>query len=224
MVAVKGVPLPEIRRTVDQETIFEVGTNDDQEPNFEVECHIPDTIHNLQASQKNAVTSHRHQKYAADAQVTEIFRIALNLAGQRSSHIELLTDHLQETIREMNRDIASGNEHHKRSSEYAFPETGRSNKRVEKRKKKCWRVLRHPLILYAPSCTIPTQRHGITIFEDIKVFQLLQFRYNLLEFFPRIWFVGSFVGANYVVINCKFWVSTRVDGVNNLRLGPSDLR
>ncbi|KAG7368905.1 MULE transposase domain containing protein [Nitzschia inconspicua] len=143
-VAVKGVPLPEIRMTVEaairgtndeQEPIFEVGTDDDQEPMFEVECHIPDTIHNLQVSQQNAVTSLRHQKNAADAQVTELFRTALNLAGQRSGHIELLKDHLQEVIRKMNSDIASGNEHHKRSSGYAFPETGRSNKRVEKRKK-----------------------------------------------------------------------------------------
>ncbi|KAG7339132.1 hypothetical protein IV203_020075 [Nitzschia inconspicua] len=56
-VALKGVPLPEIRRTVeaglhgmneDQEINVEVGTSDDQEPNFEVECHIPNTIHNLQ--------------------------------------------------------------------------------------------------------------------------------------------------------------------------------
>ncbi|KAG7338736.1 SWIM zinc finger domain protein [Nitzschia inconspicua] len=143
-VAVKGVPLPEIRRTVEaalrgtndeQEPIFEVGTDEDQEPIFEVECHIPDTIHNLQVSQQNAVTSLRHQKNAADAQVTELFRTALNLAGQRSGHIELLKDHLQEVIRKMNSDIASGNKHHKRSSGYAFPETGRSNKRVEKRKK-----------------------------------------------------------------------------------------
>ncbi|KAG7372707.1 hypothetical protein IV203_018850 [Nitzschia inconspicua] len=68
-VAVKGVPLPEIRRTVvaelhgrnmDQEPIFEVGTNEDQEPIFEVECHIPDTIHNLQVSRQNAVTPLRH--------------------------------------------------------------------------------------------------------------------------------------------------------------------
>ncbi|KAG7350225.1 hypothetical protein IV203_009585 [Nitzschia inconspicua] len=143
-VALKGVPLPEIRMTVEtairgandeQEPIFEVGTDDDQEPMFEVECHIPDTIHNLQVSQQNAVTSLRHQKNAADAQVTELFRTALNLAGQRSGHIELLKDHLQEVIRKMNSDIASGNEHHKRSSGYAFPEMGRSNKRVEKRKK-----------------------------------------------------------------------------------------
>ncbi|KAG7350067.1 hypothetical protein IV203_012664 [Nitzschia inconspicua] len=132
-VAAKGVPLPEIRRTVvaelhgknmDQEPIFEVGTNEDQEPIFEVECHIPNTIHNLQVSEN-----------AADAQVTELFRTALNLAGERRSHLKLLRDHLHEVIRKMNSDIASGNEHHKRSSGYAFPETGRSNKRVEKREK-----------------------------------------------------------------------------------------
>ncbi|KAG7343102.1 hypothetical protein IV203_021047 [Nitzschia inconspicua] len=175
-VAVKGVPLPEIRRTVEaalrgtndeQEPIFEVGTDEEQEPMFEVECHIPDTIHNLQVSQQNAVTSLRHQKNAADAQVTELFRTALNLAGQRSGHIELLKDHLQEVIRKMNSDIASGNKHHKRSSGYAFPETGRSNKRVEK----CWRVLRHPRTLWYNSYT--TQQptfHGLEFLKTSKYF------------------------------------------------------
>ncbi|KAG7357912.1 hypothetical protein IV203_014528 [Nitzschia inconspicua] len=94
---------------MDQIPILEVGTNEDQEPIFEVERHIPDTIHNLQVSPQNAVTSLRHQKNTADAQVTELFRTALNLAGQQSSHMELLRDHLHEVIRKMNSYIASGN-------------------------------------------------------------------------------------------------------------------
>ncbi|KAG7369893.1 MULE transposase domain containing protein [Nitzschia inconspicua] len=127
-VVVKGLPLPELHATDGaRESTFE----DD----CEVECQIPDTIKNLQLSQRNAVTSLREKRNAGNAQVREMVRTALNLADQGTAYTEILLDHLQEAIHQISHAIASGKPNQKRGSEYAFPETGRSKQRVEKRKK-----------------------------------------------------------------------------------------
>ncbi|KAG7340906.1 hypothetical protein IV203_024449 [Nitzschia inconspicua] len=127
-VVVKGLPLPELHATDGaRESTFE----DD----CEVECQIPDTIKNLQLSQRNAVTSLREKRNAGNAQVREMVRTALNLADQGTAYTEILLDHLQEAIHRISHAIASGKPNQKRGSDYAFPETGRSKQRVEKRKK-----------------------------------------------------------------------------------------
>ncbi|KAG7340137.1 SWIM zinc finger domain protein [Nitzschia inconspicua] len=127
-VVVKGLPLPELHVADGaQESTF----MDD----CEVECHIPDTIQNLQLSQHNAVTSLREKQNAGKAQVREMVRTALNLADQGTAYTEILLDHLQEAIHKISHAIASGNRNQKRGSDFAFPETGRSKQRVEKRKK-----------------------------------------------------------------------------------------
>ncbi|KAG7349859.1 hypothetical protein IV203_012456 [Nitzschia inconspicua] len=121
-VVVKGLPLPELHATDGaRESTFE----DD----CEVECQIPDTIKNLQLSQRNAVTSLREKRNAGNAQVREMVRTALNLADQGTAYTEILLDHLQEAIHQISHAIASGKPNQKRGSEYAFPETGRSKQR-----------------------------------------------------------------------------------------------
>ncbi|KAG7371399.1 MULE transposase domain containing protein [Nitzschia inconspicua] len=145
-VVVKGLPLPEIRRTEEagpNATNGSYATNCEeqesisveQESIFEVECHIPDTIRDLQLSQQNAIASRREQRNAGYAQRVEKFRAILNLAEGRGAWNERIDAHLEEMFVGLTNDIASEKENQKRSSEFAFPETGRSNKRVEKRKK-----------------------------------------------------------------------------------------
>ncbi|KAG7362538.1 hypothetical protein IV203_025422 [Nitzschia inconspicua] len=141
-VVVKGLPLPEIRRTEEarpKATNGSYATNCEeqesisveQESIFEVECHIPDTIRDLQLSQQNAIASRREQRNAGYAQRVEIFRAILNLAEGRGAWNERIDAHLEEMFVGLTNDIASEKENQKRSSEFAFPETGRSNKRVE---------------------------------------------------------------------------------------------
>ncbi|KAG7345016.1 hypothetical protein IV203_032547 [Nitzschia inconspicua] len=145
-VVVKGLPLPEIRRTEEagpNATNGSYATNCEeqesisveQESIFEVDCHIPDTIRDLQLSQQNAIASRREQRNAGYAQRVEKFRAILNLAEGRGAWNERIDAHLEEMFVGLTNDIASEKENQKRSSEFAFPETGRSNKRVEKRKK-----------------------------------------------------------------------------------------
>ncbi|KAG7373839.1 SWIM zinc finger domain protein [Nitzschia inconspicua] len=89
----------------------------------------------IQKRVHNAVTSLREKQNAGKAQVREMVRTALNLADQGTAYTEILLDHLQEAIHKISHAIASGNRNQKRGSEYAFPETGRSKQRVEKREK-----------------------------------------------------------------------------------------
>ncbi|KAG7353041.1 hypothetical protein IV203_009089 [Nitzschia inconspicua] len=151
-VVVKGLPLPEIRRTEEagpNATNGSYATNCgeqesisvEQESIFEVECHIPDTIRDLQLSQQNAIASRREQRNAGDAQRVEKFRAILNLAEGRGAWNKRIDAHLEEMFVGLTNDIASEKENQKRSSEFAFPETGRSNKRVEKRKKSADTIL-----------------------------------------------------------------------------------
>ncbi|KAG7339743.1 hypothetical protein IV203_028204 [Nitzschia inconspicua] len=124
-VVVKGLPLPEIRRTEEarpKATNGSYATNCEeqesisveQESIFEVECHIPDTIRDLQLSQQNAIASRREQRNAGYAQRVEIFRAILNLAEGRGAWNERIDAHLEEMFVGLTNDIASEKENQKR--------------------------------------------------------------------------------------------------------------
>jgi len=126
-VAVKGTPLPGVH-DIEEET---------HESTFELECHVPDIIKELQLSQQHAVTSHREKKNARKAQMLEKVRDALNLADEDPESFEIMAEIIDKMHSDITGRVASRKreERNKRRSEFAFPETGRSRRRVEKRKK-----------------------------------------------------------------------------------------
>ncbi|KAG7358499.1 hypothetical protein IV203_015088 [Nitzschia inconspicua] len=120
-VAVKGIPLP--------------GTNvaaEEQDAVFEVECHVPDTIQELQRSQQVAVTPLK-KKSTKKAMWMEKIRQAMDMAAGKDDEefMESCVNHMHSG---MTGRVTTRRGERKRSSEYVFPETGKSKQRVEKRK------------------------------------------------------------------------------------------
>ncbi|KAG7345449.1 hypothetical protein IV203_032980 [Nitzschia inconspicua] len=128
-VAVKGMPLPDI--------------DSSEQPNesggaFDLECHVPEVIRNIQLSQQNAITSHRQEKEGEKESRQEMYRDCERIANGNRDLERTIAAVLQDLHQKLTEKAAAaqdngGNRTH--ISSFAFPETGRTKKRVEKRRK-----------------------------------------------------------------------------------------
>ncbi|KAG7345256.1 SWIM zinc finger domain protein [Nitzschia inconspicua] len=122
--AIRGMPLPCADDALEA-----------LEAAHEIEIHLPDQIKELQMSQQNAAAAMVADKDTFNEQTLDLLRACQKLAGNTKERQKILLNSLEQAHGLLSAVVASLPENRKRDSIIAFPVTGKSKQRTEKRKK-----------------------------------------------------------------------------------------